>query len=300
MTLLDYDENLDLIYRSAALHGLHGRTTRWIDSDGNVLAEPAALAEHRSRLKNGRCTPAEERMLASLQGRDCGVYRFTPCAPVVAARDRVPLADELEARRARIAELERVSTVVKTPRPGASAKPVTRVEVELDDSPLGLDSPELVIAHRARTTILDHLDSQCETGGGLFGDNAQRDQAPYVFAATHASHDGQPTSLRLDLDSIYDTDSAYRSENRRPGALGDWHSHTRSTTGRPSSVDLRGWAAETTAHGRDHYYGVIITPRFPEYSDGVKLSWARPMFHGWRITRSDRRLVCARTRIQWA
>jgi hypothetical protein len=25
-----------------------------------------------------------------------------------------------------------------------------------------------------------------------------------------------------------------------------------------------------------------------------------PIFHGWRITRSHRRLVCVRTRIQWA
>jgi hypothetical protein len=156
-----------------------------------------------------------------------------------------------------------------------------------------------VVGHRARTTILDHLDSQYETGGGLFGRDAQHNLAPHVFAATPASYDGRPSSLRLDLESIYETETAYRSENRRQGAIGDWHSHTRSTTGRPSSVDLRGWASEMTAHGRDHYYGIIITPRFREYSDGVRLSWARPEFHGWRMARSRRRLVCVRARIQW-
>ena len=63
---------------------------------------------------------------------------------------------------------------------------------------------------------------------------------------------------------------------------------------------MRAWSRELDRRKRDHYFSLIVTPRWQEYRDGNALSWTRPTFHGRAVSKTRSRYLVERARVIFA
>jgi hypothetical protein len=287
------DENLAVIHRAVALRSLAGSTTRWLDGVGNEVTEPREVTAMRARFESGDLTTAEMRLLDEFRGGELRVA--APEAISEDVLDHASLAAELEARRRTLEGFARERTI--EPRGGILPSRAETRDIDLRMDPPTTASPRFTITQRAKVQILRQLGAD-EHGGALIGQWLPGGELR-VHHATSASFAGTPTSLMLDIAQI---DEAGRSAHHydpaaHNGHYGDWHSHPTTTTGRPSRHDMRAWSRELDRSQRDHYFGLIVTPRWQEYSDGHALSWSRATFHGWAVSKMRGRYVVERARV---
>lgn len=142
------------------------------------------------------------------------------------------------------------------------------------------------------------VDQPVEAGRPLFGRVV--DGQVRVFEARAAAMEQTPTSVRFATVAISDRRAAHRTADQSAGFVGYWHSHPGPSGDTPSEADIRVAADWLDRYRLDRCFCIITTPSaIDDTWGGSPISWARPRYHAWAVSRAGGEITCERANIQW-